>query len=239
LLAIWSSKIGGKIAVVGLFSLSRYRVDNVPPMLKPIYYIYGYGIGISLFVLFSILRLTIRVEISEKQKRKPGNSYIFCHWHGQVPLSLQCGIPKIFSLLGEGVHVWMQHPSWYMKPIHVLIRLMGVARIILGSTGHSGREGADQLVEYLRKGYSTVLLPDGPHGPPFILKRGILHISLQSQVPILPMQFRASRFLESSTWDRKQWPTPFSVIRVQFGNPLQVTKDNFDEMYGEITKALG
>ncbi len=133
----------------------------------------------------------------------------------------------------------MQHPSWYMKSIHVLIRLMGVKRIILGSTGHSGREAADQLVEYLRKGYSTVLLPDGPHGPPLLLKGGILHVSLQSQVPIVPMQFRASRFFTSSTWDRKQWPIPFSTIRVQFGNPVQVTKDNFDEMHDEITKALG
>ena len=224
---------------MGLFSPSRYRVDNVPPILKPIHYLYGYGSGMSLFVLFLIFRLTIRVHISEEHKPKPGNNYIFCHWHGQVPLSLQCGIPKISCLLGEGAQVWMQHPSWYMKPIHVLIRLMGVERIILGSTGHSGREAADQLVEYLRKGYSTVLLPDGPHGPPFVLKSGILHISLQSQVPILPMQFRASRFFESGTWDRKQWPTPFSIITVQFGSAVQVTKNNFDEMYDEITKALG
>jgi lysophospholipid acyltransferase (LPLAT)-like uncharacterized protein len=207
-------------------------------MLKPTYYLYGYGIGISLFVFLLILRLTIRVEISEKHKPKPGNIYIFCHWHGQTPLSLQCATPKISSVLGEGVHAWMQHPSWYMKPIHVLLRLMGVTRIILGSTGHSGRQAADQLVEYLRKGYSTVLLPDGPHGPPFVLKRGILHISLQSQVPILPMHLSASRFFQSRTWDQKKWPLPFSVIKVQFGYPVQVTKDNFDEVYGEITKAL-
>jgi lysophospholipid acyltransferase (LPLAT)-like uncharacterized protein len=126
-----------------------------------------------------------------------------------------------------------------MKPIHLLLRFTGVEKIILGSTGHYGREAADELVGYLKKGYSTVLLPDGPNGPPFVLKKGILHVSLQSQVPIVPVQFRASRFLESNTWDRKKFPFPFSTIRVQFGNPIQISKDNFDEAYDEITSALG
>jgi lysophospholipid acyltransferase (LPLAT)-like uncharacterized protein len=208
-------------------------------MLKPIYCLYGYGAGAALFVALSILRRTIRVEICGEYRPKNGNSYIFCHWHGQTPLSLQCGTPKISSVLGPGDHAWMQHPSWYMKPIHVLLRLIGVARIILGSTGHSGRDAADLLVKYLRKGYSTVLLPDGPHGPRSVLRKGILHISRQSQVSVLPMKFSASKAFNSNTWDRKMWPVPFSVIRVTFGYPVQVTEDNFDEAYAEITQALG
>jgi len=86
----------------------------------------------------------------------------------------------------------MQHPFWFMKPIHLFLRFTGVKRIILGSTGHSGREAAEEVVEYLKKGYSTVLLPDGPSGPPFVAKKGLFHISLQSQVSIVPMQFKVS-----------------------------------------------
>jgi lysophospholipid acyltransferase (LPLAT)-like uncharacterized protein len=56
----------------------------------------------------------------------------------------------------------MQHPTWYMKPSHVMLRFIGVKKITLGSSGYSGKEAADQLVEYLKKGYSTVILPDGP-----------------------------------------------------------------------------
>jgi len=93
----------------------------------------------------------------------------------------------------------MQHPTWYMKVFHVLLRLVGVDKIILGSTGYSGREAADQLVEYLRRGYSTFLMPDGPAGLPFALKKGILHISMQSEVPIVAIPFRASNFFELKT----------------------------------------
>jgi lysophospholipid acyltransferase (LPLAT)-like uncharacterized protein len=94
-------------------------------------------------------------------------------------------------------------------------------------------------VEYLKKGYSTVLLPDGPSGPSLVAKKGFLHISLQSQVPIVPIQFKASKFFESHGWDRKKWPIPFSTIKVQFGKPTLISEGNFDEAYREITKALG
>jgi len=132
----------------------------------------------------------------------------------------------------------MQHPSWYMKAIHVVLRLIGVDKIILGSTGHSGREAADQLVEYLRRGYSTVIMPDGPAGPPCVLKKGILHMSMQSGVPIVAMQFSASKFFELKTWDRKKWPYPFSTIKMKIGIPIQITRDNLDEAPRRITAAL-
>ena len=104
-----------------------------------------------------------------------------------------------------------------MKPIHLLLRITGVKKIILGSTGHSGRDAANQLVEYLKKGYSTVMLPDGPNGPPFIIKKGILHVSKQSQVPIVPIQFGVTKFFEDSTWDQKKW-----LISAYFGYTIKM-----------------
>jgi lysophospholipid acyltransferase (LPLAT)-like uncharacterized protein len=133
----------------------------------------------------------------------------------------------------------MQHPTWYLKPSHVLLRFVGVKKIILGSSGYSGKEGADQLVEYLKKGYSTVVLPDGPSGPPFQMKKGALHISMQSNVPIAPMHFKTSHSFEISNWDRRKWPLPFSTITVEYGEPIQITKDNFEKAYDLISKSLG
>ena len=219
--------------------LSRYRVDNVPFALQPIFYLYGYGVGILLFIVLLVLRLAIRVEITGQENLRGHSNHIFCLWHSFVPLSLLSTLPCFPKVLDRGSHVLMQHPNWYMKPIHVLLRLMGVETILLGSTGHSGREASEQLVEYLKRGYSTVVLPDGPNGPPFILKKGILHMSMQSGVPIVATQFIASKFVEFNTWDRKKMSYPFSTIKMKFGNPIQVTSDNFDEAHTIITEALG
>jgi len=220
-------------------SLSQYRVDNVPLFLRPVFYLYGYGVAILIFILGLILRAMIKVEISGQENLRKRSNYIFCIWHTFVPLALISIVPNIPRALDRASHAWMQHPTWYMKAIHVVLRLMGVEEIILGSTGHSGREAADQLVEYLRRGYSTLLMPDGPAGPPFVLKKGILHMSMQSGVPIVAMQFSASKFFELKTWDRKKWPYPFCRVKIKLGIPIQITSDNLDEVQNRITAALG
>ncbi len=219
-------------------SLSQYRVDNVPLILRPIFYLYGYGVAILIFILGLILRMMIKVEISGRENLRKNANYIFCHWHTFVPLALISAAPNIRRVLDRASHAWMQHPSWYMKAIHILLRLIGVDKIILGSTGHSGREAADQLVEYLRRGYSTVIMPDGPAGPPCVLKKGILHMSMQSGVPIVAMQFSPSKFFELKTWDRKKWPYPFSTVKMKITAPIQITSDNLDEAYERVTAAL-
>ena len=94
-------------------------------------------------------------------------------------------------------------------------------------------------MESLKNGYSTVLLPDGPGGPAFVAKKGVLHIALQSGIPMLPIRFQTARVIQLKTWDRKIWPLPFCTIRVQYFEPIWETSDKFDEAYDELTKALG
>ena len=219
--------------------LARYQVDNVPLGLRPVFYLYGYGVGILLFLVLLVLRIAIRVQITGQENLGAHSNHIFCLWHSSVPFALLSLVPSVTKILDRGSYAFMQHPNWYMKPIHVLLRLMGVDTIILGSTGHSGREAANQLVEHLRKGCSTVLNPDGPQGPAFILKKGIIHISLQSRVPIVALQFSASRSFELNTWDRKKLPYPFSTVRMRIGYPIQITSDNLNEAHNRITAALG
>jgi lysophospholipid acyltransferase (LPLAT)-like uncharacterized protein len=211
--------------------LSRYHVNEVPLILKPIFYLYGYGIPFFGFFYLLIVRFTSKIVFIGREQLKERPNYIFCFWHTFIFLYF-----TVF--LRTRLHVWMQHPTWYMKPSHVLLRFIGVKKIILGSSGYSGKEAADQLVEYLKKGYSTVLLPDGPSGPPFKMKKGTLHISLQSNVPIAPMRFQTSNSFEIPYWDRRKWPLPFSKITVEFGEPVQITEDNFEMAYDLISERL-
>lgn len=217
----------------------QYRVDNVPFMLRPLFYLYGYGLGFFLYAFYTIQRLTIGVQVEGRDNLAAGFNYIFCHWHESVGLSLQCSIPRFPSFLRDRPHVWMQHPAWYMKPIHVLVGLIGVKKLVLGSSGHDGRKAADDLVGFLQSGYSTVLLPDGPNGPPKVMKRGILHIAHQSHVAIVPLRIIASRFLVIKTWDLKQVPLPFSKVRIRIGQPIAVNELTFDHAEQKLCSDLG
>jgi hypothetical protein len=212
--------------------LSWYRVDEVPLYWKPLFYLYGYGVAAFGFVYCLLVHLTSRIEIVGKEKLREDSNYIFCFWHSYIFLYF-----AVF--LRNKNQVWMQHAGWFLKSSHVLLRFLGVPKIVLGSTGHSGKEAADHLVEYLRQGYSTVLLPDGPSGPAFQMKKGALHISLASKVPIVPMRFKTSISVEIPWWDRRKWPVPFSKITVEYGDPVQITEANFEAVYDLSSKALG
>ncbi len=219
--------------------LSRYRVDKVPIIIRPQFYLYGYGLGLFLFFFILILRMTIKVNIVGREKLSKHSNHIFALWHSYDPMGFTSAIPLISAVLDHAPQVWMQHPVWYMKPIHVLLRLMGVKKIILGSTGHSGRDAADLLVEYLQRGYSTVINPDGPNGPAYVLKKGILHLSLKSDVPVVPLRFSSSSYLEFKTWDRKKFPCPLSTIEMEILNPVRVTEENFEYAHDLIGRKLG
>jgi lysophospholipid acyltransferase (LPLAT)-like uncharacterized protein len=133
----------------------------------------------------------------------------------------------------------MQHPAWMVKHVHIVVRMVGVRYLVYGSTGHSGREAADTIVRLLRHGCSTALMPDGPRGPAGVLKDGVLHISQQSGVPIVPIRFQPSSYVRLSGWDRKHFPVPFGRIGVHYGSPVSVTASSFEEARLQVREQLG
>ena len=48
-------------------------------------------------------------------------------------------------------YVWMNHPAWYMKGIHLYLRLMGVRALVMGSSGHGGRRALEGVVTWLQQ----------------------------------------------------------------------------------------
>jgi len=212
--------------------LYRYDVNNIPAILLPLFYLYSYGFAALSYAYVIIVHFTSKIVVEGEGYLASRPNYIFCHWHSFIFLYF-----AVF--IRHRSHAWMQHPLWFMKVSHLLLRFIGVEKIILGSTGHHGHEAAHLLVESLKSGYSTVLLPDGPGGPPFVAKKGVLHIALQSGIPILPIRFQTARVIQLKTWDKKKWPLPFCTIRVQYLEPIEVTNGTFDKAYDELVKALG
>ena len=213
-------------------TLSGCHVNELPLRFKPMVFLFGYGIAILGYIYCLIVHVTSKVVFVGRENLPENSNYIFCFWHQFVFLYF-----AIF--LHNPHHAWMQHPIWYMKPSHVFLRLIGVEKIVLGSTGHAGKEAADALVKYLKNGYSTAIMPDGPNGPPFRMKKGALHMALQSHVPIIPLRFKTSHSLELQHWDKRLWPLPFTKYTVEFGAPVYITTENMEQEYKLISIDLG
>ena len=198
-----------------------YRVDNVPKFCRPIWLACSWVLGLGAWLLLNLLNATCRVEIESRSDLEDRENFIYSLWHEFWFLWF------VAFVRSHRRHAWMQHPAAYMKPVHIALQLMGV-RVLFGSGGEEGREATATLVRLLREGWSTVISPDGPSGPARTLKKGVLHIALESQVPVVPVRLRAERAVRLRSWDRKPIPLPFTRINVVFDEPVIVTKSSFD-----------
>jgi lysophospholipid acyltransferase (LPLAT)-like uncharacterized protein len=98
---------------------------------------------------------------------------------------------------------------------------------VRGSSRHGGGEALIQMIRHLRAGNricSTVL--DGPQGPRFKAKRGLLLLAKKSGVPLLPIIWSSRRPITlEKTWDKTMIPRPFSEILINYGTPLTIPQD--------------
>jgi len=126
----------------------------------------------------------------------------------------------------------------FMKPIHMLAKLMGVRELAYGSSGNKGKQALQRVIHQLKKGYSTMINPDGPAGPVKQLKPGVLIMAKETGIPVIPVTMEAHPKWVMNTWDRKKMPLPFSKIVVQYHPPLYVTGDVDQAMMARLEAFL-
>lgn len=209
-----------------------YRVDTVPWPFRPLYLAVAWAAAVVLYLYYFFCRITSQVSIEGPGDHDLSRHSIFCIWH-------ESWWSYFVVMRFRSPHAMISHPAAYMKPLHCVFRLMGLKRLLLGSSGDEGRQAANELASLVRRGWSTTISPDGPLGPPRTLKKGVLHIAAQSGVPIVPLTTSATRFISVPSWDGKKHPLPFNRIRVVVHEPIYVDRHNFDEIGGRIVRALG
>ena len=207
-----------------------YRVDNIPLILKPFFLLYAYTLAFVSYALLIFTNLTCQIK-------KKGNNYtgnaVYAIWHENLLLYFTV------YLRYKEPYIWMNHPLWYMKPVHLILKLAGVRKIFLGSTGHGGKRALENVVAYLKNGHNTLVACDGPAGPYKQLKYGVLEMSKQANVPVIAIKFTASKYFTLPGWDRKRIPYPFTTISVEYQEPVFVSEENYSRSAGIIAAGMG
>jgi lysophospholipid acyltransferase (LPLAT)-like uncharacterized protein len=100
-----------------------------------------------------------------------------------------------------------------------------------GSSSRGGRDALDQMRKHLRSGgkaCATVL--DGPRGPAYVAKKGMLVLSKMTGAPFIPVIWSANRTLTlKNSWDKTIIPLPWSRVYVAAGEPVQIPPDTNSE----------
>jgi len=108
----------------------------------------------------------------------------------------------------------------------------------LTTRGSSTRGGVKAFVASLRmikKGYHFTAAVDGPRGPIFKTKEGVIRLSEKSGRPILPLRAWPKHYIPLWTaWNKGKVPLPFSKIHVVIGRPERYSRDDTDEVLNSL-----
>lgn len=117
----------------------------------------------------------------------------------------------------------------------------GIATV-RGSATRGAIAAYRRLVDAYRRGDSVVVVPDGPRGPCYVAKPGVIRLARAVDAPIYPMAYAADRVRRLRSWDRMLVPLPFARITVAVGAPLRVppeaSADELEALRVELEQRL-
>jgi len=113
-----------------------------------------------------------------------------------------------------------------------------------GSSTRGGKKGSKEIVEFLNTGGRVgATVADGPQGPAFRAKPGLVRIAQKSGVHLMPIIWSANRvWMFVKAWDKMIIPKPFSKIVIYASEPYLIPKDaegeEFDNYVREMERTL-
>jgi len=143
------------------------------------------------------------------QERRP---FIIAHWHGDELALLH--VVQRYRL------ATLTSPSKDGRIMATLLRLLG-ARISVGSSSRGGAGGLRGLIRLAREGHNCSFAVDGPRGPIYKLKPGVLEASRLLACPIYYACVSCDRaFHLHRSWNRAFLPKPFARLRIEWRGPF-------------------
>lgn len=221
-----------------LYPIKSLKMKQIVDSLK-VFLIGSLGV-LLLLGIYSTVRIRWR-SLGASQKRdvfeKPAKIVVL--WHGR-----QFIIPMVFwrfrSNLKNKFHALISLHS-DGRLIAFVVRFFGIHNVS-GSSTRGGKEATLALIEKLKAGDSIALTPDGPKGPIYKSKPGVLKMSYATGAPILPVSFAATKYWQFKSWDKMMLPKPFSRVEIVVGRPYLVTEelsdDNINRLLEEVDTRL-
>lgn len=164
--------------------------------------------------------------LAEGPERKP---VIWSFYHGRMVGALDLKPRKRLTIL--------MSPSRDGEMIARAGARLGFS-IARGSSKQGAVRGGLELMDAVKAGHDLVFMVDGPRGPRFEVKPGVIRMAEMTQVPIVPFVCSARTALWTRSWDRfmaPYWSTPIVFL---FGEPLSVPRDSSDDQLEEFRQEL-
>lgn len=161
-------------------------------------------------------------------------------WHGR-----QLMIPWVYlehksSNCKREMFVLISHHT-DGRIISEIMRALKISTVF-GSSSYGGVNALRSLAAKIEEGHHVCFTPDGPRGPRYKAKQGVLSLAVMTGATILPVTYSAKRVWKLSSWDGMIIPKPFSPAVYILGEPLRFPKDlvgaEFDQALLQLEATL-
>jgi lysophospholipid acyltransferase (LPLAT)-like uncharacterized protein len=168
-----------------------------------------------------VLAKTVRIEYTNAGdlfgRWARGEQVIVAFWHNRAVM-----MPLPFQ--GRGRKLCIMNSQHRDGEIATRALARWGIRSVRGSATRGGAAGFLQLVKAYRDGYDLAVVPDGPRGPRYHVKPGVIHLARVTGTPIFPVTYAATRARHLRSWDRLIIPLPFARLHYRIGEPLVVPR---------------
>ncbi len=175
-------------------------------------------LGFIVWVLYKSLWLTWKIEITEPPEMqtliKNKSPFVMAHWHGDelalLHLSARYRIATLSSKSKDGAIM-----------TYVLEKFG--AKVVRGSSSRGAVSGLLGLFKLIRKGYCSSFAVDGPKGPIYRAKPGIIETSKNLKIPIICGSARADKAWHfEKAWNKAFLPKPFARVCIVWQKPWEL-----------------
>lgn len=164
---------------------------------------------------------------------KEGTPLIGALWHNRLLLIVKAwrsdqSISGLISRHGDGELIARVFESMGHKIVRGSAAALNKKRKDRGGT-----VAFREMVTMVKGGVTMGITPDGPKGPRYRIKDGIVMLSKYSGVPIVPVTYSTRFAWVFDSWDRFFLPLPFSRGVFIWGTPIYVPEDASEEVIEE------
>lgn len=99
---------------------------------------------------------------------------------------------------------------------------------VRGSSSRGGMAALKEMADYLKAGPGryAATVADGPRGPRYVAKKGMIALAAQTGLPLVPMMWSAKRvWVLKNSWDRTMIPKPFAKVIFNAGREFRYPPD--------------
>lgn len=109
-----------------------------------------------------------------------------------------------------------------------------------GSSSRGGSEAFKQLLKLHKQSYDLGITVDGPRGPIYQVKPGIIAVASRTGMPILPFAAVARHeWVLSKAWDKFRVPKPFTEMVCLYGEAIVVPRDLESSEFENYAQKVG